>query len=375
MNESFSADFGMMPTYMGCVSTPFGHDAFHPMRWIVDSDGLLKVDSPPPLELVYPEQHNEPGVSSLWLKHHRAFRDFILSRTSAREMLEIGGADGTLAALMTEVTSRFTNWTIIEPNPHVDPAIDVQVIKGWFPQDLPGPIDGATCIAASHVLEHALDPYVFLADCSRSLPPGGELFLTWPDMAAMASRTDLNMLNFEHLHYLPHPTVSRLLEAAGFVEQESHRFRGHSIFIHAEKVGDPQSAPQINENGTEDLQGLAEGYQDALRRSVQIFQAEVDGWVGRRWLFGAHIFGQFLLAGGLEARDFDGILDNATTKSGKRLYGTELSVSSPECLRNTSENLIIIAAALYEEEILDQLRNLRLSNSRVVTSLHGVHDF
>ena len=363
-----------MPTYMGCVETPIEGDTYNPMRWIVGSEGLLKVDAPPPLDRVYLDQHNDPGVSSLWLDHHRHFRDFIVERADVPRMLEIGGANGTLASLMGEVHNPFESWTIIEPNPHVSPDLDVEVIVGWFPQDLPKALTSNTCLSASHVLEHAINPYDFLAACSNALPENGQLFLTWPDMEAMATRTDLNMLNFEHLHYLPRKTVDQLLEIAGFETLASYDFRGHSIFIQAKKVrGAQRGAPKI-EGDSKALRELASEYKRTLVRAVAAFSEEVDTWSGKCWLFGGHIFSQFLLAGGLTEDDYEGILDNSSNKWGKRLYGTGLNVRPPESLRGTSGNLIVVAAALYEEEILDQLRGLDLSDSRIVTSRNGTHN-
>lgn len=375
MVEMPVAEFGLMPAYMGCVDSDSRDDVLAPMVWAVNSAGLLAVTNPPPLHAVYPAQHNDPTVSPLWMKHHRAFAQFTADRSSSGLVLEVGGADGTLAEIvLTEMGLPF-EWHIIEPNPHVAEKSAAQVLKGWFPQDLPPGLKSWPCIVSSHVLEHALDPYQYLSDCSNALYLNGDLILTWPDMAAMSERTDLNMLNFEHLHFLPQETVEEMLRLTGFEVLSVEKFQGHSVFIHAKKREGPAERPKEFTTDREQLTAMAERYWTALKTTVDRFQAEIDAWHGTVWLFGAHVFSQYLLAMGLEPIRLSGVLDNAPGKQGKRLYGTASVVSSPETLRGTSGNLILIAAALYEAEILEQLKDLDLLASRIVMSRAESVDF
>lgn len=368
MDKSPVAIFGPMPSYMGCVAPDSDDDIMALMAWGINPQGLLAVMDPPPLEAVYPAQHNDPTVSPLWMKHHRAFANFVATHTSAQAVLEVGGADGTLADIVRRELKLPTEWIIIEPNPHVRDNIDAEVIEGWFPQDLPPGRGPWSCIAASHVLEHALDPYGFLSDCSRTLDSNGDLILTWPDMIAMAERTDLNMLNFEHLHFLPQDTVEDMLRSAGFEVIAAEKFQGHSVFIHAKKRGEPASTPMEFNTDQRALSAMAERYVASLRSTVDRFQTEIDAWQGEIWLFGAHIFSQYLLAMGLDSTRLSGLLDNAPGKQGNRLYGTALQVSSPESLRGSSSNLVLLAAALYEHEISEQLKTLEMRRSRIVRS-------
>ena len=70
------------------------------------------------------------------------------------------------------------------------------------------------------------------------------------------------------------------------------------------------------------------------------------------YLFGAHVFSQYLFAFGLETERIAAVLDNAETKQGKRLYGTDLSVLSPKILaRCPDEPVVILRAGVYNEEI------------------------
>jgi hypothetical protein len=73
------------------------------------------------------------------------------------------------------------------------------------------------------------------------------------------------------------------------------------------------------------------------------------------YLFGAHVFSQYLLSFGLDTTHIIGLLDNDPHKHGKRLYGTELQVYAPEVLRNLDNPLVILRAGVYNVEIKSQI--------------------
>lgn len=76
------------------------------------------------------------------------------------------------------------------------------------------------------------------------------------------------------------------------------------------------------------------------------------------YLFGAHLFSQFLLYNGLCSAKIKGILDNDPAKWGKRLYGTQFKVFSPEILKDKSDVLLILNAGIYNDEIKKGILNL-----------------
>jgi hypothetical protein len=69
------------------------------------------------------------------------------------------------------------------------------------------------------------------------------------------------------------------------------------------------------------------------------------------YLFGAHIFSQFLINFGLKQDKISAILDNDKSKQLKRLYGTTLEVDSPKILKDRKNPTVILRAGVYNEEI------------------------
>ena len=75
------------------------------------------------------------------------------------------------------------------------------------------------------------------------------------------------------------------------------------------------------------------------------------------FVFGAHIFSQYLFSNGLVEGKIDSILDNDKSKQGERLYGTNLMVNSPKILKNYIKPIIILRAGVYNNEIKKDIIN------------------
>ena len=84
------------------------------------------------------------------------------------------------------------------------------------------------------------------------------------------------------------------------------------------------------------------------------------------FIFGAHIFTQYLFGFGLPPNLFSNVLDNDPAKQNNRLYGTELEVKSPKILKDIENPLVVLKAAMYTEEIKkDILENIN-PNTRFI---------
>ncbi|ECO2890168.1 SAM-dependent methyltransferase, partial [Campylobacter jejuni] len=83
-------------------------------------------------------------------------------------------------------------------------------------------------------------------------------------------------------------------------------------------------------------------------------------------LFGAHLFGQYLIFQGLNTEKIINILDNNPSKQEKRLYGTKFIVKSPKILKDQDDSLVILNAGVYNDEIeKDILENIN-KNIRIL---------
>ena len=80
------------------------------------------------------------------------------------------------------------------------------------------------------------------------------------------------------------------------------------------------------------------------------------------YLFGAHVFSQYLISFGLETDNIVSLLDNDSNKHNKRLYGTSLMCYAPSVLKDVKNPIVILRAGVYNDEIKkDILQNINFN--------------
>jgi hypothetical protein len=191
---------------------------------------------------------------------------------------------------------------------------------------------------------------------------GSLLMFSLPNMEAMLKRKYTNCINFEHTIYIAEPYVEYFLAKHGFELVEKNYFKeDHSIFYCAKKVSRkiPFTLPSTLYNTNKDL---FEDYVKTYRTDILNINSIIKKTTVPVYLFGAHIFSQYLISFGLSTENITYILDNDPTKQNKRLYGTTLICKSPEVLRDVKEAIVILRAAGYNEEIKnDILTNINVN--------------
>ena len=348
--------FQSFPVFMGTTHEKLERDVLADMNWFISkSTGMIQLDPLLPMNVLYPESHGSGCVGRLWMEHHQAFAEF-LKKYRPREVLEIGGAHGILSRNYHALDPA-CNWTIIEPNPIPDKGVKAHFIKGFFDEDfsLEQEVDA---IVHSHVFEHVYDPQVFMRNIGAFLPKGKHLVFTLPNMEVMLDRKYTNCINFEHTIFLTEPYIELLLSQHGFRILEKEYFRDdHSIFYGCVREDDVQ------------LKNLPEGlyqknkqlYQDYVQYHEQLItelNEKIESLNGESlYLFGAHVFAQYLIGFGLKTEKIISVLDNDQNKQGKRLYGTSLQVASPKSLKDVDRPVVILKTGVYNEEIKNEIQN------------------
>ncbi len=340
------------PVFMGCTDQPLEEDLVADMSWhISNSSGMIQLNPLLPLEIVYLDEHGSGTVGNIWDQHHSAFADFITKFSSVNSVLEIGGLHGQLAKNC--LAKKDLNWTIIEPNPRVPTDIPVKVIKGFFDDKFTSE-EKYDAVIHSHVLEHIYDPIEFMQHVASFMKEDSILLMSVPNLEAMLRNNYTNCLNFEHTYFASEDYVKYFLEHFGYELIESASFReDHSIFFCAKKIKAAQEA-KLPEEIYKKNRNLFENYVSYHEELVR----ELNKLEGKVYLFGAHIFSQYLLQFGLDSNKIVSILDNDKNKQGKRLYGTTLKVESPEVLKDVENATVILKAGMYNEEIRKQIESI-----------------
>lgn len=340
--------FPNFPVFMGCTIEPPETDLTMDMSWAICPEcGTIQLDKLVPLDVLYPENHNE-AIGGIWHKHHSQFADFILEN-GGDNRLEIGGAGGLVAQLARQ-NNESGRWLILEPNlfSQTTGIPNTEFQKGWFDENYQPPFTVDTVIH-SHVMEHLYEPRQTLVQIADLLPLGGKMIFSIPNMQAWLQKKYTNCLMFEHTYYLPEDVAEFLVNCYGFKVVAKQNFQEHSIFFACEKVSDTLSLelPRNYKKNKDLYQAFVYHYLNVVKEVKE----QVDNYPGSKYIFGAHIFTLYLLGFGLKEESYLSVLDNAPGKIGKRLYGTKLMVNSPKCLKEYEEALVVLKAGAYTEEI------------------------
>lgn len=348
--------FKNFPVFMGCVNTPQESDILEDMVWYISSEtGMIQLNPLLPLDVIYCDQHNSGVVGKLWNEHHESFSKFVC-KFNPKNVLEIGGLHGILSRNCL-IKNKNINWTMIEPNPIVDSDLPIKVIRGFFDSNFVSK-DKYDTIIHSHVLEHIYDPQEFIKCQSSLLDIGGKLIFSIPNMCVMLKNAYTNCINFEHTLYFDEKHIEFLLESNGFGIIEKEYFKDdHSIFYCSEKK---------NVNSNINFGGLYKqnseffgNYINKHVNDVKNINEQINSSKVPVFLFGAHVFSQYLINFGLDVSKIKFVLDNDRNKQDKRLYGTNLICKSPHILKNYDSCILILRTGVYNDEIKkDILENI-----------------
>jgi 2-polyprenyl-3-methyl-5-hydroxy-6-metoxy-1,4-benzoquinol methylase len=351
--------FKQLPVFMGCTDQPLNEDVLADMNWNISKEsGMIQLNPLLPLEVVYSAEHGSGTTGKTWDEHHTEFANFINS-FKPKSILEIGGLHGILAEKYLKLDSE-VKWTMIEPNPTVDPTLPITVIKGFFDDKFTSD-EKFEAVIHSHVLEHVYNPDEFISHKSSFMNDGDLLIFTLPNMQVMLENNYTNCINFEHTIYFTEPYIEYFLNKYNFELVEKKYFRkDHSIFYCARKTNNVEA--KLPEGLYELNKSTFKKYIDLHNKDVAYLNTVINNSTSPIFLFGAHIFSQYLIAFGLDTSKVVCLLDNDTKKEGKRLYGTTLISHSPKILKDYKSATVILRAGVYNDEVKKDILNNINSN-------------
>jgi hypothetical protein len=336
--------FPNFPIFMGVTDDPQYTDLKMDMQWAIAPSGLIQLAELVPLDLLYRREHN-PGVTGkTWELHHQKFADFIIKTGECNNILEIGGASGTL---LKHFTGQF-NWTMLEPSNKTDHKDSrVQIIPDYLESHDFGNLVFDTIIH-SHIFEHTYEPLTFLNKLNLLMDQNSKQFISVPNLKVWLERGYTNALNFEHTFYLDESVIEYMLNISGF-KIIRRLIDNHSIFLEVQKDKITPKAPKLSY-----IKKMFDNYITNLQNDVNHILEKTKNKA--YYLFGAHIFSQALLSVGLDEKQIIVILDNNNNKWRKRLYGTNLFVQSPKILAEVESPLVVVRGGVYTNEIIEGIK-------------------
>ena len=232
--------FKQFPVFMGCTNQPASEDVLADMNWDISKEsGMIQLNPLLPLDVVYSAEHGSGTTGKAWDEHHTEFANFI-NTFKPKSVLEIGGLHGILAKKYLKLDNE-VKWTMIEPNPTVDPSLPINVVKGFFDDKFTSD-EKFEAVIHSHVLEHVYNPDEFISHKSSFMNDGDLLIFTLPNMQVMLENNYTNCINFEHTIYFTEPYIEYFLNKYNFELVKKQYFRkDHSIFYCARKTNNVEA--------------------------------------------------------------------------------------------------------------------------------------
>lgn len=340
--------FKDFPVFMGCVDQPQSKDLVNDMNiYISKSSGMLQLNPVLPLEIVYQTEHNPGTTGKAWEDHHRSFAEFI-SQFGSNSVFEIGGAHGQLSEFYADINPG-ASWTIIEPNPVPVENLRATMITGFF-TDINQIPAGVDTVVHSHVYEHVYEPKDFTNKLSH-LAVGTKVCFSVPALKAHLRNQFTNTLNFEHTYLCTEEFIEWFIACHGF-DLLDRQYYGddHSIFyacVRSDRDVQFWSNPEMYDENI----NMWNTYIEYHEKMIRDINSKIESAPGKVYLFGAHVFSQFLLSFGLNRSKIECIIDNSKLKQSKRLYGTDLTVKSPTVLADDANPTVILRTGVFNAEI------------------------
>ena len=339
------------PVFQGCIDQDVGKDLVSDLDFYISTKtGMVQLNPLLPLNIIYQTEHNPGTTGQIWLDHHRAFAKFI-SKYNPKNVFEIGGSHGILSEYYREYDDT-TRWTILEPAPVPNHKLHAKLITGFFTKDTEVD-DLVDMIVHSHVLEHIYNPIEFFTSLQR-LAIGTRMCFSIPNLELHIREKYTNALSFEHTYFCTEEFVEYWLAKYGFKLMCKHYHNDHSIFYSAYRdETDRLPVPNSYNKNKQLFQEFIDYYKTAINEINKI----ANDWQGPVYLFGGHIFSQFLLCAGVDESLINCILDNSHLKQNRRLYGTNLMIQNPSILKDIDNPLVILKVGSYTEEIKKDIVN------------------
>jgi hypothetical protein len=345
--------FKNFPVLMGSTESDKRDDLFYDMSWTISkSSGVIQLNKLLPLNIIYRDPHGSGVIGSVWNNHHKCFANFIY-KYNPDSVFEIGGSHGIMSYEYSKIKE--ISWTILDPNPSPIPECKSKYIKGFFDENFKSS-ESFDMVVHSHLFEHIYDPNKFMNHLANFIGDGKKMLFSIPNLESMMRKKYTNSINFEHTIFLTEPYIDYLLTKHKFRIIEKIYYLDNSIFYATVK------------DKTVDIQELPSGLYEknkALYNDYISYHKNLISEINNKmlttqqsiYLFGAHIFSQYLIMFGLDTKRINSILDNDQAKQDRRLYGTSLLVHSPKILKNETSPIVILKAGVFNEEIKNDILN------------------
>jgi len=381
--EHTFVDLGMSPLCESFLTSAQLNqmEPFYPLHvFVCENCFLVQLDEYVSPEKIFTEYAYFSSYANTWLDHCRDYTDQMIKRFGLNRdsfVVELASNDGYLLQYFVQ-----KNIPVLGIEPAVNVA-KVAVKKGvptlvkFFTRELAAELAAegkqADLLAGANVLAQIPDLRDFVAGMKILLKPGGVITVEFPHLLRLMEGNQFDTIYHEHFSYFSFLAAEKIFAAHGLVlfDVEELSTHGGSLRIfgrHAEDGSKPISARVVEMKARENAAGLgsvdsyrsfAEKVKNTKRQLLEcLIQIKQEGKsiVG----YGAPGKGNTLLNYCGVGTDFlDYTVDRNPYKHGQFTPGRHIPIYSPDKIRETRPDYLLILPWNLKNEIIQQMGHIR----------------
>ncbi|MFT6915517.1 MAG: SAM-dependent methyltransferase [Motiliproteus sp.] len=352
--------------------------------WLVQTEDFAAAD-----QLFTQDYAYFSSFSSSWLKHAADYSAMITERLNLDQhslVVELASNDGYLLKNFVAANIPCLGIEPTASTAAAAEALGVPVLREFFGEALGRQLaqEGkqADLIAGNNVIAHVPDINDFVRGMARLLKHDGVITLEFPHLLQLVQQCQFDTIYHEHFSYLSLGTLKRIFEAQDLcifdVEQLSTHGGSLRIYGQHRSAMRPSTAAVASILDLETTAGMNSlqfysGFQssvDRIKKDLCQFlkQAKDDGKTVAA--YGAAAKGNTLFNYcGIESDLIEYVVDQSPHKQGKYLPGSHIQIFSPEQIKATQPDYVVILPWNIQQEIMEQLSYITDWSGLFVTAI------
>ncbi len=395
LTRTFS-DLGMSPLSNAFVK-PEALDRmerFYPLHaYVCEACYLVQLEQFASPQEIFDDYAYFSSYSQSWLRHCEAYTGQMTKRFglgSQHQVVEIASNDGYLLKYFKAAGVPVLGIEPADNVAKVAQAAGVDTLVKFFgtqtATELAASGTRADLLLGNNVLAHVPDLNDFVRGMKILLKPEGVITMEFPHLLRMIEDNQFDTIYHEHFSYLSFQTVEKVFAHHGLTmfDVEELPTHGGSIRIYAQhpETGKQAVSPRVPAMRTQEADfglGQLETYTGFAHKVCETKQALLEFLIKAKRDnksvvgYGAAAKGNTLLNYcGIRSDFLDYVVDNSLYKQGLYLPGTRLPIYSPEKIRETKPDYILILPWNLKKEIMDQMAYVREWGAKFVIPIPSV---
>ncbi len=375
-------DLGMSPLSNAFLSKAHLHCAekFYPLHaYVCQNCFLVQLEQFEPPEHIFKDYAYFSSYSDSWLNHAKAYTDMMIDRfelDQSSQVIEIASNDGYLLQYFQEKGIPILG---IEPAANVAQVAEakgVPTLVKFFntatAKELVAKGKQADLLLGNNVLAHVPNLNDFIFGMKLLLKESGILTMEFPHLLQLIQQNQFDTIYHEHCSYLSFSTLEKIFSSHQLTlfDVEKLWTHGGSLRIYAKHSSEAVTASdRVIQLKSEELQAGLDQIETYLEfgKKVQLVKRELLTFLihardqGRVVVaYGAAAKGNTLLNFcGIRTDFIDYVVDRNPHKQGLFLPGTHIPIYSPDQIRETQPDYLLILPWNFKEEIMQQQSYIR----------------